>query len=65
MTGDGLRCDPHTQRYKCFKCGFCGDILDLIGLTYGLTTTSEKLEKACKLYGVTLINDPFFLRINP
>lgn len=35
---------------KCFACGACYDIFDLIGLDYGVTSFSEKLEIADKLY---------------
>ena len=35
---------------KCFACGSSYDIFDLIGLDYGVTSFSEKLEIADKLY---------------
>lgn len=35
---------------KCFVCGASYDIFDLIGLDYGVTSFSEKLEIADKLY---------------
>lgn len=35
---------------KCFACGASYDIFDLIGLDYGVTSFSEKLEIADKLY---------------
>lgn len=35
---------------KCFSCGTCYDIFDLIGLDYGVESFREKLEIADKLY---------------
>ena len=35
---------------KCFSCGTCYDIFDLIGLDYGVESFKEKLEIADKLY---------------
>lgn len=35
---------------KCFACGASYDIFDLMGLDYGVTSFSEKLEIADKLY---------------
>lgn len=35
---------------KCFSCGVCYDIFDLIGLDYGVESFKEKLEIADKLY---------------
>ena len=35
--GDGIVLNKKTSgNYKCFKCGFSGDIFDLIGEAFGL-----------------------------
>ena len=52
--GTGITEDPnHTGRYKCFKCGFYGDVVDLIGIHYGITDDAAKFEKAREYYGIT------------
>ena len=53
--GDGIVLNKKTQgSYKCFKCGFSGDIFDLIGEAFGLSGFNERLEKAAELYHVTI-----------
>ena len=53
--GDGIVRNPRDGRYTCFKCGDVGgDILDLIGFTFGLKDFNEQLAKACEIYGVTI-----------
>lgn len=53
--GDGIVMNKKTSgSYKCFRCGFSGDILDLIGRTFGLSEFKEQLSKARELYGITL-----------
>ncbi len=54
--GDGLVKNPKTGKYKCFKCGFSGDIIDLIGAQFNLTDFNEKVNKAISLYGVNDIS---------
>ena len=34
--GDGIVRNPKTGKYKCFKCGVGGDILDLIGIAFDM-----------------------------
>lgn len=51
--GDGIT-SPDGQHYKCFKCGFYGDNLDLIGLTYNLPEFVDRVKKGCEIYGLQL-----------
>ena len=48
--GDGIVQNPHTNRYKCFKCGLSGDLLDLVGAAYQLESFPEKLQRAAEIY---------------
>lgn len=52
--GTGVNEDrPH--RYKCFKCGFYGDIVDYIAAAHNLERGSaEAFNKAYEIYGITL-----------
>lgn len=43
--------NPRGSNVHCFACGVTYDLLDLIGLDYGLDDFSEKYEKACLLFG--------------
>lgn len=45
--------DRKNNKVNCFACGCSYDLLDLIGLDYGLSSFTEKLERACEIYGVT------------
>lgn len=54
-SGDGLildRSDKTRTHYKCFKCGFYGDVIDLIGLHFGIQDDKAKFEKAFEYYGI-------------
>lgn len=52
--GDGIsRKDGH---YKCFKCDMYADVIDLIGLAYGLDNFKDKVMKGCEIYGIKLDN---------
>lgn len=51
--GDGIT-SPDGQHYKCFKCGFYGDNLELIGETYNLPEFIDRMKKGCELYGLQL-----------
>ncbi|MBQ0068019.1 MAG: toprim domain-containing protein [Phascolarctobacterium sp.] len=54
-SGDGLtldKSDPTRTHYKCFKCGFYGDVIDLVGLAFGLEDDKDKFNKARELFGV-------------
>lgn len=52
--GDGIVKNPKTGKYKCFKCGIGGDILDLIGVEFGLSEFNDQLQKAAEIYGITV-----------
>lgn len=52
--GDGIVKNPKTGKYKCFKCGLGGDILDLVGAAYQLTDFPQRLERAAQIYGYDL-----------
>lgn len=50
--GDGIRKIPHSSNYKCFKCGFSGDLFDLIGSYFGLSDFNDQFNKAKEIYGI-------------
>lgn len=52
-TGDGIKTQDGIH-YKCFKCGFYGDIIDLIGIVYNKTDNTEKLRATADYMGVEL-----------
>lgn len=39
---------------KCFGCDYSGDIFDLIGMDYGLSSFYEKLVKACSIFDIAI-----------
>ena len=51
--GDGIVLNKKTSSYKCFRCGFNGDIFDLIGKTFNLSDFQDQLDKAIEIYGLT------------
>ena len=53
-SGTGVTTQDGTH-YKCFKCGFSGDIVDYIAGEYKLQRGSaEAFKKAYELYGITV-----------
>ncbi|MDD6488336.1 MAG: DnaB-like helicase C-terminal domain-containing protein [Clostridia bacterium] len=52
--GDGIVKNPKTGKYKCFKCNWGGDIIDLIGIRYNLSAFNDKLQKATEIYGISI-----------
>ena len=53
--GDGIVLNKKTAgSYKCFRCGFSGDILDLIGKAFGLTEFNGQLAKASEIYRLSV-----------
>ena len=53
--GDGIVLNKKTAgSYKCFRCGFSGDILDLIGQKFGLTEFNDQLTKASEIYPIAV-----------
>jgi len=52
--GDGIVLNKKTGSYKCFKCGFSGDIFELIGKEFGLSEFKDQFTKATEIYGVSV-----------
>ena len=52
-TGDGITRRPNSNSFKCFKCGFYGDVIDLIGEHFNITDPTERIKKACEVYGIS------------
>lgn len=52
-TGDGITRRPNSNSFKCFKCGFYGDVIDLIGEHFSITDPTERIKKACEVYGIS------------
>lgn len=51
--GTGLSRDPNNNTsWKCWNCGFYGDITDLVKERYKLDSLSEAFKKACEIYGL-------------
>ncbi len=57
--GTGITTQDNIH-YTCWACGDISnaDIIDIVGLEYGLTDYNEKLAKAGELLGITIENDP-------
>lgn len=58
MDGDGIALNKDGVHYKCFKCGFYGDVIDLIGEKYAINDDRERFKKARELYRDVLENAP-------
>ncbi len=52
--GDGIVKNPKSGRYKCFRCGLGGDIIDLVSSAFELKDFNASLAKAAEIYGVTI-----------
>lgn len=52
-----MRYHAEKQNIHCFTCNATYDILDLIGIDYGLKDFNEKLYKACEMYNITLTRE--------
>lgn len=55
--GDGLaisKKDPTGTHLKCFKCGFYGDIIELIKQDKGLATDAEAFDAARAAFNITI-----------
>ena len=55
--GDGLaisKKDPTGTHLKCFKCGFYGDIIELIKQDKGLATDAEAFDAARAAFNITV-----------
>lgn len=56
-SGDGITFDPSSKdgnTLKCFKCGYSGDIIDLIGQVEGISHFPDQLKRAGELIGITI-----------
>ena len=55
-SGTGIVRDPNGDgnHYKCFKCGFYGDIFDLWGRLHRIASFKERAETLAKRYGVSV-----------
>ena len=60
QNGTGLRSKDNGRHFKCFKCGFYGDIIELIAKDNGLTDggSSEAFELARKIFKIEIDNTP-------
>lgn len=60
-TGTGLRSKDNGRHYKCFKCGFYGDIIELIAKVQGLPDggSREAFDLARKAFNIELENTPY------
>jgi len=50
--------DHKRNRVKCFACGASYDVIDLIGIDYGISDDKEKFDKAYELFRITVDNTP-------
>ena len=46
--------DQRRNKVHCFACGADYDLIDLVGIEYGITDEREKFDKAYSLYGLTV-----------
>lgn len=55
-TGDGITKQPRSNPplYKCFKCGFSGSLIDIVGAMEGITDFTEARNRAAELCGYAL-----------
>lgn len=57
--GTGLRLNPHDKthtHYKCFRCGFYGDMIELIAQENGITESAAAFEIARAIYEIEIDN---------
>lgn len=55
--GTGLRLNPKDKthsHYKCFRCGFYGDMVELIAQEMGITESGRAFEVARAIYGIEI-----------
>lgn len=60
-TGTGLRSKDGNRHFKCFKCGFYGDIIELIAKEQGLPDggSRDAFDLARKAFNIELDNTPY------
>ena len=67
--GDGITANPKSKtdhpHYKCQRCGFYGDNLELIKEYFRLQDFNEALQKGCEWYGITLDSTPASVERTP
>lgn len=49
--------DEKRQKVHCFSCGADYDVIDLIGIDYGLTDDKDKFNKAYEVFNLQVEND--------
>lgn len=49
--------DRENMRVHCFGCGEKYDIIDVIGIEYGLSDYPAKLDRACEIFGIDYKNE--------
>lgn len=65
--GTGLRLNPKDKtrsHYKCFRCGFYGDMVELIAQENGITESSRAFEIARAIYGIEIDNSEVDMMTN-
>lgn len=65
--GTGLRLNPKDKtrsHYKCFRCGFYGDMVELIAQENGITESSRAFEIARAIYGIEIDKEENNMRAN-
>lgn len=65
--GTGLRLNPNDKthtHYKCFRCGFYGDMIELIAQEKGITESAEAFEIARAIYGIEIDKEVNNMRAN-
>lgn len=50
--GTGITQHPQTHKFKCFACGFSGDIIDYIIEENHINDWKEGLQRACDIYNI-------------
>jgi len=55
-SGTGLT-TKDGKHWKCFKCGYYGDVIDYIGKTNSITNYSEMFELARDIYGIVITSE--------
>jgi len=63
--GDGISLHPGTTKYKCFKCGFYGDVIDLFGEANQIGDKGERVRACAKYYGIDRNSSSYRLRPEP
>lgn len=53
-TNPSMSYDQRRNKVHCFACGADYDLIDLVGIEYGITDEREKFDKAYSLYGLTV-----------